>query len=80
MRLCSSPIRFDIPQIPSAASLGHFPPRLEPVFEVIPDHSAALAVDLLGAAEDFLNLQPVVALRIGRAHVLRLETIVNFDL
>ena len=76
----SSSIRFDMLGRPSAASLGQFSPRLEPVFEVILKHPAALTMDLTGALEDFLNLQPIADFRIGHADVLRFESIVQYVL
>jgi hypothetical protein len=50
---------------------------LEPFFEVIPKHSAALSMDFLGAPEYFLNPRHFVGVRIGCVHVLRFETMVH---
>jgi len=76
----SSSIRFDKLKFPLAASLGLFTPRLEPIFEVIRKHSAALTVDFMGAPEDFLNPQSIACSRIVRAFLLRFESIVHFFL
>jgi hypothetical protein len=64
----------------SGVSLGHFVPRLEPVFEVIPKHSSMLMVDFLGPSEDLVNFQSIHARRIGGGYISHFGLMVYIDL
>src|SRR5260370_23760016 len=55
----------------STVSLGQFLPRLEPVFEVIPKHSAVLLVYFPGPSDDLVNVQSIDSFPPGSGYISR---------
>ena len=64
----------------STVSLGQFLPRLEPVFEVIPKHSAVLLVYFPGPSDDLVSVKSIDSFRTGSGYISRFGLMVHIDL